>query len=554
MPGNGDDLYGALAERVRVDRRRFLGLVGAGTGVVVLGACSSGGGSAAKRPPSSTLPKTTSGPTTTSAPPVPGSQGITADPFTLGVASGDPRPESVVLWTRLAPEPLTADGTGGLAGSDIKVLWEMASDEAFDKVVVSGIEVATTAFGHSVHAQPHGLEPDTWYHYRFRVGSYVSPVGRARTMPSDDATPDQLRIAFVSCQSRTAGHWTAYDHLAEDDLDLVFHLGDYIYEYPGGEGPTKVALDHEPQTLADYRVLYASYKRDPKLQKAHQRAPWVITWDDHEVQNNYADETPDHAKDQAAFAARRTAAYQAFWEHQPVRIAPPAADGSLDVYRTVRFGRLATFFVLDGRQYRTDQVCGDKVPTSASSCDELDDPDHTMLGTKQEAWLAKGFQAVDTTWTVLAQQTVMKALVFGDVILNVDQWDGYPAARSRLLKSIDAAGLENVVVLTGDIHAAGAADIRLPNADIKGKVVAHELVGTSISSPGVAAVGEAFDLASIGIPYANFVDHGYGRCTITPRRWTAEFVTVDTISEATSPAQVDATLEITAGTAGLRRV
>ncbi|MCU1358595.1 MAG: alkaline phosphatase [Acidimicrobiales bacterium] len=545
-----DALRFELATRVEMHRRRFLALAAAGTGSIVLAACSNGGGSDGSKGTSSS--GATDAATTSTRPPVvPPAQGLETDPFTLGVASGDPLPRSVILWTRLAPDPLNQLGLFGIGDRDVQVLWELASDAGFDHVVASGIEPAAAEFGHSIHVDVEGLDPDTWYHYRFRVGTYASATGRTRTTPKEGATVDRLRLAFVSCQNRRDGEWTAYDHLAEDDLDLVFHLGDYIYEYPGGTGDTKTPLDAEPQTLADYRTVYAGYKLDPKLQKAHQVAPWVVTWDDHEVQNNYAGDVPASALSRQAFERRRKAAYQAFWEHHPVRIAPPAADGSLTVYRSFSFGKLATFLVLDGRQHRTDQPCGDK-PTTAAACPALDDPDHTMLGTVQEEWLAKGLAASDTTWTVLAQQTVMKALVIGDTILNVDQWDGYPAARQRLFEAIDRAGLENVMVLTGDIHAAGAADLRMPSAGVKGKIVAHELVGTSISSGGLGKLIGDLDLTSIGIPYSNFVDHGYTRCTVTPERWTAEFVIVDTIAEPTSAAHVDATVDVLAGTPGIK--
>jgi alkaline phosphatase D len=280
----------------------------------------------------------------------------------------------------------------------------------------------------------------------------------------------------------------------------------------------------------------------------------VVTWDDHEVENNYAAGIAEKPEDQAGFEARRIAAYQAFWEAHPIRIDPPADDGSLEVYRWFRYGTLAEFFVLDGRQYRSDQVCGDHVATNAKECPELADPEHTMLGPEQEQWLAKGLKSSDATWTVLAQQTVVKALVLGDIVLNVDQWDGYPAARTRLLDSIYQAGLQNVVVLTGDIHAGGAADLRMPDASTLGEIVAHELVAPGISSPGLGGITGSLDLTALGLAYANFEDNGYVRCTVTREAWTTEFVVVDSIQTKTSPSTVDATVEIKAGTPGITRI
>jgi alkaline phosphatase D len=531
-------------------RRRFLGLVAAGVGGVALGACSSDDDAS----PTTTAGRSTASTTTTRPAAVPQAPGIDADPFTLGVASGDPLPGSVILWTRLAPEPVDPSGTGGLGDADHRVLWEVAADESFATVVASGVADAPAAHGHSVHAEAGGLHPDTWYWYRFRTGRWTSPVGRTRTTPAVAADVAKLRLAFASCQLRPAGHWTSYDHLVDDDLDAVFFLGDYIYEYPGGTGDLAVPLDDEPRDLADYRVLYAGYKRDPKLQAAHAVAPWVVTWDDHEVENNYAADHPERAADQAAFPARRKAAYHAFWEHHPLRVDPPAADGSLKVQRAFRWGTLAEFFVLDGRQHRSDQVCGDHVATKRSECPELADEGLTMLGAEQERWLGEGLRGSKATWKVLAQQTVMKALVLGDIVLNVDQWDGYPAARRRLLESIDQAGIDNVVVLTGDIHAGGAADLRTPDAGTTGKVVAHELVGPGISSPGLGAIGAAVDTSSLGLAYANFVDNGYVVCEVTPARWRAEFRVVETVQAETSPASTAATVEIDAGKAGLKRV
>ena len=482
---------------------------------------------------------------------MPGAQGITADPFTLGVASGDPIPTSVILWTRLATDPMAADGTGGMAADDVQVLWEVATDEDFSDVVASGTDVASAEFGHSLHVDPEGLTPDTRYWYRFRVGDHTSPVGRTRTTPDQGAAVEEVRIAFASCQLRAAGHWTAYDQMAKDDLDLVLFLGDYIYEYPTGEGDLSAGITAEPQTEADYRLLYGAYKRDPLIQAAHASAPWVVTWDDHEVENNYAADVPEQDTDAPTFADRRKAAYQVFWENQPLRLDPPDDDG-LALYRTVEYGSLATFFVLDGRQYRTDQVCGDQSPTNPSECADLGDEADTMLGTEQEDWLTEGLSGTEATWKVLAQQTVMKALVLGDLVLNVDQWDGYPAARTRLLSAIAEDGVENVVVLTGDIHIGAAADIHGDDAGADGPIVAHELVAPGISSPGLG-FGDGIDTSSLGLAYSNLSDNGYVRAVITPETWTTEWMVVEGgVQEPGMPVVVDATAEVTAGTPGLR--
>lgn len=484
------------------------------------------------------------GPTATTAP---AGLALDTDPFTLGVASGDPTAEAVVLWTRLAPEPTAPDG--GMPRGDVEVTWELATDESLGDVVASGTALATAADGHSVHVDATGLLPGTEYFYRFRAGEHDSAVARTRTLPAPGTPVDRWTIAVASCQLRQSGHWTAHRLIAEDRPDLVLHLGDYVYEYFGGGDDLVVPLDAEPATIEDHRVLYGVYKRDPHLQAAHAVAPWLVTWDDHEVQNNYAADVPRHDEDAEHFAARRAAAYRAYWEHMPIR-STPADDGTLRMHRRVEVGSLATFFVLDGRQHRSDQVCGDRVPTFASACPELGDADATMLGEDQERWLDDGLASVATTWTVLAQQTVVKALTVGDLVPNVDQWDGYPAARRRMLGSVDRHGVENVIILTGDIHAGAAAEIRGRDAGSDGRILAHEMVVPAISSPPLGEAAELIDPADLGLSHLNAHDNGYARATLTPDAWTTEWVTVD-VSEPDGVPHTDAVRRVDVGRPGL---
>ncbi len=543
------------------DRRTFLSaLIGGIAGGTALAGCSSNGDSAST---------TTTGVGRTGGAPQPADPGLSSDPFTLGVASGDPLPDSVVLWTRLAPEPGAPGGGGAMPADDVEVGWEIATDDAFSDIVASGIATAPAVLGHSVHVAPDGLDPDTWFHYRFFIGdrAWVSPVGRTRTMPREDAEPDTLRLAFASCQDFGAGYYPAYRAMAADELDLVFFLGDYIYEYgTDGTGPRPVLPTAEVMSLGDYRLRYASYKQDPDLQAAHASCPWITTWDDHEVENNHAglsaeNEDPDGDLEaqRSRFAARRAAAYQAYYEHQPLRLDPPAG-ADFRVYRSVNFGTLAEMFVLDGRQYRSDQACNSPQDAFVDSagCPELDDEDRTMLGAEQEAWLSEGLADSTAIWKVLAQQTVMSSLVIGDMILNVDQWDGYPAARRRLLGFIADNDISDTVVLTGDIHSAGAGELSVTDESGATTVVAAEFVGTSITSstladsiPGGAGIvtPELFP----GIKYLNIREHGYGRCTVTPERWTTDFVMVESIESPDSPARVDATLVVDAGSSTMTR-
>jgi alkaline phosphatase D len=361
-----------------------------------------------------------------------GSQSLPAYPFTLGVASGDPLADRVVLWTRLAPEPLAAGGGGGMPAEPYTVFWEVANDEAFRSLARTGSAVADPSLGHSVHVDVNGLEPDRWYFYRFHAGGHVSPVARTRTMPARDAAPALLRFVSASCQNYRAGFYTAHAAIAQEDIDLVTFLGDYIYESGQGDG----VRDHDGpriQDLAGYRNRYALYKSDANLIAAHRICPWITTWDDHEVANNYvgsiADENgPDFGQPPEYFAQLRAAGYQAWYEHQPVRLLPPKGD-SFRIYRDLAFGDLAKLFVLDTRQYRTDQQCGDSL---SPVCAGFPDPQGDVLGAAQEAWLLGGLGASSSVWNVLAQQIVFAPTPAGP-LRNFDQWDGYPLARQRLV-------------------------------------------------------------------------------------------------------------------------
>ncbi len=521
-------------------RRRFLAGVVASA---VAAACTGNGGDGDDaggdgKPTASTRRRST---TTGSVPDLP------ADVFALGVASGDPLPSSVILWTRLAPRPL--DG-GGMPDDDVPVRWEVATDEAFDDVVADGVETATAALGHSVHADAAGLAPDRWYHYRFTAGSQVSPVGRTRTTPTATAEVDRLRFVFASCQNWKDGYWPAWRHAAEEEADLVVFLGDYIYEsgIAGGQGVRRHNSE-EVTTLAAYRDRYGLYKGDPNLQTAHRAAPWVTIWDDHEVENNYAGEFPQDGAPVGPFADRRVAAYQAYYEHQPMRIPPPDG-GPFDLYRTLDWGRLARFHLLDGRQFRTDQPCGDEDLTR--DCPERADPNGTMLGKDQEVWLGQALSASKATWNVLANQVIMTPLPLGP-FFNMDQWDGYPAARSRLLDQITSSGAANPVVITGDIHASGVGDVSAGAED--DPVVAAELVGTSISSDFPEALADAAEAVIGGLPqvkWFNVRERGYVTCEVTAEDLTARFRVVTTTREPEADVVTRSTWVVDAGTPGAR--
>jgi alkaline phosphatase D len=407
---------------------------------------------------------------------------FSADPFALGVASGEPTSDGVVLWTRLAQKPLEADG--GMPAEAIEVSWEIAADEAFTKGVRRGTVTATPDWAHSVHVELAGLEPARWYFYRFHAGAATSPVGRTRTAPAAGTMPERLAFAFASCQNWEEGLYTAYGAMASANLDLILHLGDYIYEYPAREGRVR---RHGPPTdsLAGFRIRHALYKTDPLLQAAHAACPWLVTWDDHEVEDNYASATPHSATETPAqLLERRSWASRAYWEQMPLRAANLPDGPDMKLYRQSDWGALAEFFVLDTRQYRTDQPCGDG---NKPPCGEEMRDDATLTGSEQEAWLLDGFRASTARWNVLAQQVMMARIdrrAGAGEAYSMDQWPGYEQQRRRMLRAFAERPDANPLVLTGDIHSHWANDLVIDFDGGPSRKVGAELVGTSISSGG----------------------------------------------------------------------
>ena len=437
---------------------------------------------------------------------------LAADPFTLGVASGDPDDTSVVLWTRL---------TGELPDEGIDVTWEI---EGLDgSPLGDGVARADASTGGSVHVVADVSEPIM---YRFRVDGYQSPEGRAA--PIDDV--DSIRIASATCQHYETGFYAAHRDIAEWAPDLVLFLGDFIYEdaaNPIGDGRVRSHEGAEPIDLDGYRARYATYLVDEHLQASRAACPWLVIWDDHEVENDYAALHPQDPADESAFPARRALAYQAWWEHTPTRLpAPDPAAADYPIYRSVDFGDLLTISALDGRQYRSNQVC-DATLDVGPPCPGWDDPTRTMLGAEQEAWLADRFASTTSRWNCVAQQTVMTDLRFVGTggILNYDQWDGYAPARDRVLSGAP----RDLIVLTGDIHLAGVGLLGDPTGTAPTGV---EFVTTSISSAGIVPA----DFQQVLAGYANVVDaeltkRGYTRHTVTADAWTAEYRTVDDVTD-----------------------
>ncbi len=475
-------------------------------------------------------------------------------PFSLGVASGDPLPNGVVLWTRLAPDPLNG---GGMPFANVPVQWQIALDENMRRVVQRGTVMATPEFAHSVHVDVRTLEPERWYWYQFKAGNEVSNIGRTRTASARSARVSEFRFGFVNCQDWQNGYYTAYQHLAEEELDLVVHLGDYIYEY--GPLPNGPRQHNSPEivTLADYRNRHALYKTDLNLQAAHAAFPWIVTWDDHEVENNYASLIPEENQSQEAFVTRRANAYQAYYEHMPLRPSSLPQGSYLQLYRRFTFGDIAEFNVLDTRQYRSDQPCDDGLK---ARCPEALDPNATMTGKKQEQWLFRGLSKSQARWNVMAQQTMMGQYDFDarpdQEVFNMDQWDGYVAARDRLLGFLQQRQPSNPVVITGDIHSSWVHDLKTDFNNSNSPTVATEFVGTSISSdfpenfiaPTVAALSDN--------PHTKFFDgknRGYVRCHLTHDTWQSDYRIVSTIREENATISTLASFVVENGRSGAER-
>lgn len=465
----------------------------------------------------------------------------------------------MVLWTRVAPQPL--EPGGGMPPEPVGVTWEIAEDEALTQIVQTGTVVADPAWAHAVHVEVAGLRPDRWYWYRFHCGGGTSPVGRTRTFPAEGAASERLRFAFASCQKYEVGYYTAYEHMAREDLDLdlVVHLGDYIYEKGDGDNAVRPHGTPEILTLDDYRRRYAVYKSDRQLQAAHALAPWLVTWDDHEVSNNYAGAIPEYPDriSPEAFLRRRAAAYQAYFEHMPLRQRARPRGPNLCLHRCVDFGGLASFHVLDTRQYRTDQPQGDGTKPPAAV---LLDPAGTLLGADQRAWLFDGLARSAANWNILAQQVMMARVDLAPgpgVGLPMDKWSGYEHERRALLRHLTDARVRNPVVITGDIHCNWAnelgPDFETPDA----LPAAVEFVGTSITSGGDGGDHGKYAPARLqaenpGVQFFNN-ERGYVSCEVTPAHWRTDYRTVPYVSRPGAPIQTRATFMVESGRSQLQR-
>ncbi len=525
---------GTEPERRLIGRRQLI--VGAGA-LAALAACGGDGGGSTAGTSSTAGPTTSLGPTTTRH-----AARLSGDPFGLGVASGDPRADSVILWTRLAPTPLSEGDRSGMPDDPVDVIWEIATDDRFTSVVGRGVATAEPDAGHSVHVEAAGLDPATDHHYRFRVGDWTSRTGRTRTLAAPGEVPDRFALAVANCQMIDTGWYSAYRHLLDEDVDLVLHLGDYVYEYGGNRAlPNRV-----PESLDDWRLRYASYRADDDLRSAHARFPFVVTWDDHEVRNNYMGDTLPDGASEAAVQEMKAQAYRAWWENIPTRLDPP--DGSvLPVFHHLDVGDLARLYVLDERQDAAVPPCRDE-PTAHDDfgdCDARTTDDRTRLGDEQEEWFATSTAESTAAWNLVGNPVVLAGIdagaVDGDAAYYLDTWDGFPDARVRLIEAI--AGTDNPVVLTGDYHAGMVLDVHATPFDQDSEVVCTELM-----APPISSVLFAEDVSGRTPQLRQQIDeHGYLAVELTPDALTARFRVVDDVGDPASGISTAATWTVAAG-------
>ncbi len=472
------------------------------------------------------------------------------EPFALGVASGYPSPSGVTLWTRIS----------GLAQA-MPVTWEVAADESMKSVVRSGTATADPEWAHSVHVDVEGLEPERWYWYRFTAGGARSRVGRTRTAPRADTVEPRLRFAFASCQHYEQGYFNAYRHIIADDPDLIVFLGDYIYESSWGKEHVRSHGSPEPYTLTDYRARYALYRSDPDLQAAHAACPWIVTWDDHEVDNDYADDRPEDGMEREAFLARRAAAYRAYYEHMPLPARMRPEGPRMRIYTYLDWGTLARFTLLDCRQYRSWQACprpgrrGGSNTVDIEACQRLGSPGRSMLGRAQERWLERTLGESGARWNLLAQTTPMAQF---DQLPGpgrrawTDGWDGYPAARQRLLERLKS--VPTPVVLGGDVHSFNVNQLKLDFDDPASPSVAAELVTTSITSQ--AWPQERLNQYLPDNPHMLLVDsryRGYTRAEVGAARMQVDLRAMESVQRPDAPCRTLASFAVESGTPRPRR-
>ncbi|WP_447726145.1 alkaline phosphatase D family protein [Sphingomonas koreensis] len=468
---------------------------------------------------------------------------LTEDPFALGVASGDPAPDGFVLWTRVL----------GVV-DDVAVAWEVAEDEGFRRVVRKGRALAASGRAGAVHVPVAGLQPGRPYFYRFHLGGAVSRAGRTATIAAD---PQTVRLALTSCQHWEQGWFSAYRDMIAQRPDAVLQVGDYIYEKSFGKGPNVRKFGTpEPRTLDDYRARHALYRSDRDLADAHAALPFIVSWDDHEVENDYVAGEGVATADPATFARRRAAAYQAYFEHMPIDPARLLPNGEVRLYRRFGWGRLASVHMLDTRQYRTPHPCsapGQRGGQIVQGCAQTAAPGATMLGAAQEAWLRRGLRDERAAWSLVTQQTLFSRLYLpqGREAVYSDIWDGYAVARDRALAALAQPAVRNPVLLGGDVHSFWINDVKRDFAQPQSAIVATEIVTSCLASRnGPEAL---FGPARALNPHVRFLDNahsGYVLLEVTPARLSIDLRAVDSLTDSRSASRSLARYAVESGHPG----
>lgn len=532
-----------------LDRRTLLGLIGS-SGVAVTGALPFQAFAWDRPPPYNVEPNPK----------------FTTSPFTLGVASGEPLPDGFVIWTRLAPEPL--DPHGGMPRRQIPVSWEVAEDARFQKIVRSGTAMAMPELAHAVHVEVAGLRPNRPYWYRFMVAGEQSRVGRSQTLPTFGSPLDRIRFVAAGCQYYELGHFTAWRRISEEPIDFVFHYGDYIYEGAGARfatgdnfgknpPPLRYHVGNELYSIDDYRARYAQYKTDPDLQAAHAACPWFVSFDDHEIDNNWAANTDENEIPPEIFATRKAMALQAYYENMPVRRSSMPVNGHMQMFRRAQYGDLLDMFVLDTRQYRSNQAYFDLASPQGP---EVFSSERTMLGDRQEAWLFDGLSRSSARWNLIAQQVLLMNLLRtaeagAERLTGMDTWSGYMHSRRRLLDHIDKHRPGNVVTVSGDAHLHFAGDLMQDNGD--GRPISAEFSATSITS-GADGTGDenprVRSVMSTNPELKAITDkRGYLLCDVDRNAWHADLKILDKVTIPNGTLSSYARFAIEHGKPGIER-
>lgn len=465
-------------------------------------------------------------------------------PFKHGVASGDPLTHQFIIWTRITPP---------IAHTKVPFSWQVALDTGMQHIVQQGTGHTDLGRDFTVKIDVNNLPAGQTYYYRFSAFGYFSDIGRSKTLPNEEV--ENVRLAFTSCANLTRGYFNVYKELAKrDDLDVILHLGDYLYEYADIEQSLITGRVHQPTceavTLQDYRQRHACYKADRDLQEVHRQHPFILIWDDHEIADNASGfGAKNHSKKNGNWHARMQAGVQAYLEWMPVREAPKQADGKQVLYRSFRWGKLLDLSMLDTRLAGRDPQTSDPKERQRST--------RTLLGQAQENWLyrkLKQAQQDGVTWKLMGQQVMLGQLNIADYPLNHDQWDGYPSARQRLFNQIQQENIDNWVVLTGDIHSSWAMHLHTdPTQDAKQKPLGVELITPAVTSPGIddylsaLLAAQSTQALLSHVEFVDFYYRGYVLLDITPQRLQAQWWVVDNVTSYSYASHCARAFDISTG-------